>query len=699
MIMLSLNGTKAVLANGTSIRLTRDNPYYTDSGDYTLEVSLPLRGCPQNSLIFGAITHPAVPLVPTAHREFSFTLQAPGLNLSGKAVPTAVSDSEVKLQLLAGRSALNFDFLGESGERYINELPLGYAYEELWRRAQTGTSVPTQQGLAALLYSSFVTPQEADRLMHGTCDETDCLLYPIYSEADGQFANRHDYSYYIYTTDTILPDGSSHPRWQWHTEEYHLAIDAGKRLVQGLHAWDPVALRAKPIPFAADLVLAPQPYLCFIVERILQALGYELSASDNALRSDPVLRTLFVANARGSLRLADGLPHWTVREFFDELRKTYGVRLQAEGSRVMLRRRTDWVSEVRFIQWAGDVRTADIDLDDDTHDTTAGNVAYDFSDTIDRQLSIGEDSYEQMTVVRTTTAELANEFNKLDEQQADESNHLYLCTDTGQRYGILPDDQGRPVLREVDYMGPIIRDQDTAIDHLLRIVPVSMSAEFPTRRCRYEFRGNLPAMPPKDHLYTLAEAFPTKPQEAQGDRSTYVIVPYMVTADTRERQRLSPFSLSDYIAEDSATADTTAEKPDRLEVATNYGDGVIPYAFRPNGVTNLPDGIYERSFSYPIGVHWVRDTDGKRALRPITPSRFFVLHKPGTMANQALQPDRGKVDTRVLHQIDIYDPSVTDPTATYLINGRRYACQRLELTLQGHGVLLPVRGYFYELDA
>ena len=55
MLTLYLNSKPAVLKAQTEIKLTRENPLFTDSGDYTFEVSLPLEGCAENLAIFGAL--------------------------------------------------------------------------------------------------------------------------------------------------------------------------------------------------------------------------------------------------------------------------------------------------------------------------------------------------------------------------------------------------------------------------------------------------------------------------------------------------------------------------------------------------------------------------------------------------------------------------------------------------------------------
>lgn len=55
------------------------------------------------------------------------------------------------------------------------------------------------------------------------------------------------------------------------------------------------------------------------------------------------------------------------------------------------------------------------------------------------------------------------------------------------------------------------------------------------------------------------------------------------------------------------------------------------------------------------------------------------------------------IDTRVVRQISFTD-DVCDPNAIYLINGRKYLCQKIELTLDTDGVQPLKKGYFFEIE-
>ena len=55
MLKLYLNSKPAALKEKSQLKLTRENPLFTDAGDYTFELSLPLVNSVENLSIFGAL--------------------------------------------------------------------------------------------------------------------------------------------------------------------------------------------------------------------------------------------------------------------------------------------------------------------------------------------------------------------------------------------------------------------------------------------------------------------------------------------------------------------------------------------------------------------------------------------------------------------------------------------------------------------
>ena len=65
-----INGKDAVLKKGTSFEFVDENRSFTGSDSYTLSITFPLRGCPENFAIFGYWKR-RVGLTPSGTRELT----------------------------------------------------------------------------------------------------------------------------------------------------------------------------------------------------------------------------------------------------------------------------------------------------------------------------------------------------------------------------------------------------------------------------------------------------------------------------------------------------------------------------------------------------------------------------------------------------------------------------------------------------
>ena len=57
MLQLIINGRNAVMAKDTSFTIKAENPTFSDKGEYSMEINLPLKGCKTNIEILGAPYH------------------------------------------------------------------------------------------------------------------------------------------------------------------------------------------------------------------------------------------------------------------------------------------------------------------------------------------------------------------------------------------------------------------------------------------------------------------------------------------------------------------------------------------------------------------------------------------------------------------------------------------------------------------
>lgn len=116
-----IDGKSAVLRKNLSFEYVAENRLFSGSDSYSLSISFPLRGCPQNIAIFGNIHRADV----VARRvAFDCEIRHGAFSRFGTLALTEISQSEVKGQFLEGRSEQNFTILFD--DVFINEMSLGY---------------------------------------------------------------------------------------------------------------------------------------------------------------------------------------------------------------------------------------------------------------------------------------------------------------------------------------------------------------------------------------------------------------------------------------------------------------------------------------------------------------------------------------------------------------------------------------------
>lgn len=160
MVRLTLNNLPAVIKAGFSIKLTQTNPYLTEAGSFTLDVTLPLKGCAENQRIFGAIHRPEMSLAHLVGTRYEMRLLAVPMVMDGYATVTSVSEMEVKVQLIAESSNLKAEREIVNGQNiYIDKLDLG--------------TLPSQR--------SFEVDGD---------NGYQCSFFPVYSETDSCIVNK-----------------------------------------------------------------------------------------------------------------------------------------------------------------------------------------------------------------------------------------------------------------------------------------------------------------------------------------------------------------------------------------------------------------------------------------------------------------------------------------------------------------------------
>lgn len=647
MMQLTINNQTAEIKKGTTIKLTRVNPYFADQGDYTLEVQLPLRGCPTNLAIFGPRNHPATAQYPHIGEQYTMQLIAPPLQLDGTATVTSITETEVKVQLKAGvkASPLNND------TTYIDELPLGNAWDGFGSVQyssshvfSSGTDVRTQ----IIIFSSCMgqtflrTTTPVWQAAYGTYGQTDAICLPIYSTTDDIIANPMD----MITTSPSI----SHR---------HGSID--------------------------DITLAPCPYLLDITARIFKCLGFT-PRNWKQYTDNPLTRAIYIANTRQTLQRAKILPHWTVKEYLNELQNLLGCVFTFSGRYVDMYTRQDYYTQNRepiTITQVSDTHTINISTDPEAETTANGNVDYDYPD-ISPMLRLPDEVWENATILPTATYEEAkNHYDKLTDYYKKQSPNLYTVTPTNRAYAILINESDTPALCEVDQFAPLMRTTNRERMTKLRITPANMLVTDPHIATN---KGQLKDDKPENGRY-----------------------PIIAVADTI-LTKSNVYSVNNAInPPDTDTTDTTTEAKDHIDIAWYNGENDTYYR-EAHYTPTSKDYFYSLC---PIAIPYTTDSDGPHHITTLktsaqtfpTPEGPFALTTKGPINTLATYGNIGQllttaptIDTRIELQVQFTDTINTDPTQPYLIGSRRYACARLEITIDQNGIQPLKQAYLYEIQ-
>ena len=725
MTQLFINKLPAVLAAGVSFKLTRENPALTDSGDHTLEVTLPLRDCPQNRKIFGLAHRTDISHIDLATARLPFLLAADELLIRGDAIVLNINEEDIKVQLIGGRSYLNLQSReSDALDRYIDELDLGRAWDTAFDTYPSSTlrlmlaltfpqdrySYRDREGVVHMGINQF----QRNLLRWGTSDDTDCVMFPIFSKADGLCANAFTFNDfgrpYQYSSDWTPSD-----IYEWRTDEPNSY--PGFPLL-GTIEGDHFELHYRGTGTAWNIhaanVLAPQPYLCFIVERIIKAIGFSIDT--NALRSGS-MKDVFIANARGTLFYNQMLPHWTVREFLTEVQRLCGVWFNVRENVVSIQSVSDLADATpQNVNAVVASRTIEVSSGVQQQSTSTASVVYDLQEP-KAAIFLPEEVWERADIVEVDSyfdiprptvgeADFAKLFVITSPNAGDYGHYFIYYAPPGSASTRTAD------IIQVNHLGALRRtiQHNNEADITLRIVPVDIVKKI------VRWHTFMKKYPADATDYILMQHFSSEstPEDdffdVNGNDAVTVCV--LQTASSRAVSGYDPINIQDILSTDTDTDDTAATEsspPSVIEVAVNRTEVQPGSPARLSGITAIaspadpslrPTTAPSHSFQMPwsFGIPYLAaDTDAADRLLDRPGDLTFVLTDLTSPVRKNLDAAVA-ADARVKHQIDFTDRTAFDPSLPFIIGGRRFVCERLEYNIDDHGIQPLRRGYFYEVD-
>ena len=423
MTELHLNGLPAVLPSNFNIKVNHENVYLTAASQYTLEIELPLLGCPQNLAIFGHINR-----IDARRRAVTLSalLTASGkVILKGSALITSITRTSVKVQLLAGNS--EFNFFGKGEGMYINEMGI------------VVTDEAPSYGSDTIDEFAIKAYQDA---LYGPYPEKNCVYFPIFNETLGGTMNNQNF----YVVTDVDSQKTSLP--------YPILDGSGATTGEGRRETDIVAV-------------SPQPYLCWLIDAIIAKMGYQLERND--MIGTP-LQQIFVCNPGNSKIVSKHLPHWTVNEFFRQLEAFLGMVLVVDDVKrtaALISKRLFFMHNVMHL--GNVVDDFEVEVDDDVEtDVSVGRTGY-TDNGLAAELNLPASAMRKATIVQMDSDGVDTEDTATDRIIYEHNGRRFVhwTDDNGATYYSRMVDQARPRPAQ----GETEDDRTAALDVELKFVP------------------------------------------------------------------------------------------------------------------------------------------------------------------------------------------------------------------------------------
>ena len=267
MIVAYINGKITYPVADSGIKITLQNPFIKDGDEKTMEVVFPLN-IPENMEVFGPLNRLDTTFLCEDFEDCR--LMADNFEVvRGKGTITSITEKDVKIQILAGKSYLKYK--ASFDNIYIDQLEYCDVLDR-YKLLATARSVMEVSRLSVLVDLNY----------YGFIGQPGKYVFmPVYDEGNDVWANAPAYFYH--------------------------------RDREGDYADGYTTFLVNP---------AIQPNLMMILKKVMETLGYSIKRNDFDVSP---WNKLYVASARVSLSLSKALPHWSCYKFLDEIRKLFNA--------------------------------------------------------------------------------------------------------------------------------------------------------------------------------------------------------------------------------------------------------------------------------------------------------------------------------------------------------------------------------------
>ena len=424
MITCVINGMAAYPAASQSIKLTYANQYVTDDGEYSYDINFPM-SIMDNRRVFHNVSRFDVSKVTQKFNDCKLYVSG-RLILSGVGTIISVTEAEIKLQIVGGKSRIKYN--DRMTKHYIDEIATfgtadkpGYTVDKGW-----------SQGFKNLQKINDIYRLDEDKSKFLGVEGKWCFV-PVRDETNDMIAN-------------------------------FVGVDRTKQFI-GYNA-----------PFVMNL--AVQPNLMYIFRKVVEYEGYTLKRNDFDCKP---WNLLYIASAYKTRELRKALPHWSSYTFIEEFRKLFNATIVFDDIR-----KTCSVINASELTTADSVEiepldeyTTDYDEDGSLSTSSTANLEYNLGDSANRDNYevISKKVFNSFESFHSEEISLDNQFVSTTMLWSEKKKRQTIIENFGDYYIYVEDENGKKSWELSGIWSPLIRDESSEDYVDLNISPAAQVVE------------------------------------------------------------------------------------------------------------------------------------------------------------------------------------------------------------------------------
>lgn len=424
MITCVINGMAAYPAASQSIKLTYANQYVTDDGEYSYDINFPM-SIMDNRRVFHNVSRFDVSKVTQKFNDCKLYVSG-RLILSGVGTIISVTEAEIKLQIVGGKSRIKYN--DRMTKHYIDEIATfgtadkpGYTVDKGW-----------SQGFKNLQKINDIYRLDEDKSKFLGVEGKWCFV-PVRDETNDMIAN-------------------------------FVGVDKTKQFI-GYNA-----------PFVMNL--AVQPNLMYIFRKVVEYEGYTLKRNDFDCKP---WNLLYIASAYKTRELRKALPHWSSYTFIEEFRKLFNATIVFDDIR-----KTCSVINASELTTADSVEiepldeyTTDYDEDGSLSTSSTANLEYNLGDSANRDNYevISKKVFNSFESFHSEEISLDNQFISTTMLWSEKKKRQTIIENFGDYYIYVEDENGKKSWELSGIWSPLIRDKSSEDYVDLNISPAAQVVE------------------------------------------------------------------------------------------------------------------------------------------------------------------------------------------------------------------------------